>query len=378
MSTSATSAQTTAWRDGKYFLWAAALAVPLLPYLAFGIVQRSGHEIFWWLPLAVIFIAIPIFDAYIGDDGGNPPAALMQALQDNLWYRLVVWAYVPMQLGGLWLGCYAWTDGTLTWLGKLGLITCIGAINGIGINTAHELGHRSGWFEPMLSKLTLAPTMYGHFFVEHNRGHHARVATPEDPASARLGESFYAFWWRSVLGSLRSAWQLEHRRMKRMRVSVWSWRNANLHSWAATLALFAGLVAGFGLDVLPMLIAQGVFGFTLLELVNYLEHYGLQRARDASGHYLPVQPEHSWNSNRLSTNLFLYQLQRHSDHHANPKLRFQVLRHFDSAPQLPAGYATMIVLALFPGLWRRVMDHRVIAHYGGDRSLANLGTHAVS
>lgn len=374
MSTSPTPAQPPAWRDGKYFMWALALAVPLLPYVNFGIVLRSGHEILWWLTPAAVFVMIPIIDAYVGDDGGNPPAASMQELQDDFWYRLVVWAYLPLQFGGLLVGCYAWTHSDSTWIGKLGLISCLGTVNGIGINTAHELGHRSGRLEPMLSKLALAPAMYGHFFVEHNRGHHAKVATPEDPASARLGEGFYAFWVRSVLGGLRSGWRLECARMKKKGVAIYSWRNAVLQTSAMTVVLFAGLVAGFGLDVLPMLIAQGIFGFTLLELVNYLEHYGLKRARDASGRYVQVEPEHSWNSNRLSTNLFLYQLQRHSDHHANPTLRFQVLRHFDAAPQLPAGYATMIVLALFPTFWRRVMDHRVVEHYGGDRSLANVGS----
>jgi alkane 1-monooxygenase len=128
----------------------------------------------------------------------------------------------------------------------------------------------------------------------------------------------------------------------------------------------------FGLGVLPMLIAQGVFGFLLLEVVNYLEHYGLQRERSPAGHYVKVEPQHSWNSNRLITNLFLYQLQRHSDHHANPALRYQVLRHFEDAPQLPAGYATMILLALVPPLWRRVMDPRVVAHYEHDVTRANI------
>jgi alkane 1-monooxygenase len=360
------------WRDGKYFMWAAGLVVPLLPYVTFGIVRRSGYDFFWWLTPALVFVLIPFLDTYIGDDGGNPPAQLMQALQDHFWYRLVVWAYVPMQYGALALGAYAWTYCELSWFGKLGLIACLGTVNGVGINTAHELGHKSGWFEQTLSKLTLAPTMYGHFFVEHNRGHHANVATPEDPASARLGESFYAFWPRTVIGSVRSGWTLEAKRLRNRGAPVWSLRNQVLHSWAISLLLFAALVALFGVGVLPMLVVQGVFGFTLLELVNYLEHYGLKRERHASGRYVKVEPKHSWNSNRLATNLFLYQLQRHSDHHANPTLRYQVLRHFDSAPQLPAGYATMIVLALFPPIWRRVMDHRVVEHYGGDLTRANI------
>jgi alkane 1-monooxygenase len=360
------------WRDGKYFMWPAALVVPLLPYVAFGVVRQTGLGLFWWMTPGLVFVLIPILDVYIGDDGGNPPASMMQRLQDDWWYRLLTFLYIPLQYGALALGCYAWTDSELGWVGRLGLMLSIGTVNGIAINTAHELGHRSERLEQWLSKIALAPSMYGHFFVEHNRGHHANVATPEDPASSRLGESFWAFLPRTVLGSLRSAWDLESRRWSQRGKSRWTWRNQVLHSWAMTLVLFGALVWAFGGSVLPLLVVQAGVGFGLLELVNYLEHYGLSRERNAAGRYVKVEPRHSWNSNRLATNLFLYQLQRHSDHHANPTLRYQALRHFDSAPQLPAGYATMIVVALFPPLWRRVMDHRVVEHYGGDVTLANL------
>jgi alkane 1-monooxygenase len=372
MPTSAPTAETPAWRDGKYFMWAASLAVPLVPCVTYGIVLDTGYDFFWWLTPGLVFVLIPFLDQIIGDDGGNPPAALMQPLQDHFWYRFLVWAYVFMQYVCLLVCCYAWAYTELSWLGKLGLIASLGSVNGIGINTAHELGHKNNGWEQLLSKLSLAPTMYGHFFVEHNRGHHANVATPEDPASSRLGESFYAFWPRTVLGSVRSGWQLESERLRKRGLSVWSWRNEVLQGWAITVGLFAGLAAIFGVGVLPMLVVAGVFGFTLLELVNYLEHYGLKRERNAAGRYVKVEPRHSWNSNRIATNLFLYQLQRHSDHHANPTLRYQVLRHFDSAPQLPAGYATMIVLALVPPLWFKVMDPRVVQHYDGDLTLANI------
>jgi alkane 1-monooxygenase len=214
--------------------------------------------------------------------------------------------------------------------------------------------------------------MYGHFFVEHNRGHHVRVATPEDPASARLGEGFWTFWRRTVVGSLRSAWRLESRRFAVRHRTRWTIRNDVLNAWLMTVALFGALLLAFGPTVLPMLLAQAVLGFSFLEVVNYLEHYGLLRQRTPAGRYEGVDEQHSWNSNRLTTNIFLYQLQRHSDHHANPVLRYQVLRTFDTSPQLPAGYATMILLALVPPLWRRVMDPRVLAQYDGDLNRANV------
>jgi len=208
--------------------------------------------------------------------------------------------------------------------------------------------------------------------VEHNRGHHVRVATPEDPASARLGESFWAFLPRTVKGSVVSAWELECEWLARDGRSPWTFRNNILNAWAMTVVLFAVLVAVFGPVVLPYLLLQMVLGFPLLEVVNYLEHYGLLRQKRPDGRYELTRPEHSWNSNNVASNVLLYHLQRHSDHHANPTRRFQALRHFDEAPQLPTGYAGMILLALIPPLWSRVMDRRLLAHYGGDVTRANI------
>jgi alkane 1-monooxygenase len=223
-----------------------------------------------------------------------------------------------------------------------------------------------------LSKIALAQTGYGHFFIEHNRGHHVRVATPEDPASARLGESFWEFLPRTVAGSVRSAWRLERVRLDRLGKGVWTLHNDVLSAWALTLALFAVLVAVFGAGVLPWLVVQAVFGFSLLEVVNYLEHYGLLRQKKEDGRYERCLPEHSWNSNNVASNVLLYHLQRHSDHHANPTRRYQALRHVNEAPQLPTGYAGMIVLAWFPPLWRRVMDPRLLDHYEGDVTRCNI------
>jgi alkane 1-monooxygenase len=245
-------------------------------------------------------------------------------------------------------------------------------VSGIAINTAHELGHKRASNERWLSKVALAQSAYGHFFIEHNRGHHVRVATPEDPASSRLGESFWEFLPRTVSGSLKSAWELECVRLDRMGKSHWSPRNDILGAWAMTVVLFGALTAIFGWVVLPYLLIQAVLGFSLLEVVNYLEHYGLLRDRREDGRFERTAPEHSWNSNNVASNVLLYHLQRHSDHHANPMRRYQALRHYEQAPQLPTGYAGMIVTAAFPPLWRRVMDHRVLAHYGGEVERANI------
>jgi alkane 1-monooxygenase len=319
----------------------------------------------------VILGVIPVVDLLIGDDRANPPAEAVAALQASPYYRWITYLFLPAQFAALVVTCLAWARGPGV-LGGAGLVLTAGLVNGVAINTAHELGHKRETAERWLSKIALAPTGYGHFFVEHNRGHHVRVATPEDPASSRLGESYWRFWPRTVLGSLRSAWHLEASRHRLRGRHPWRLRNDILNAWAMTLVLFAGLVSYVGPRVLPFLILQAVVGFSVLEAVNYLEHYGLLRQRNPAGRYEKVDPRHSWNSDRLTTNVFLFQLQRHSDHHANPLRRYQVLRSFDVSPQLPAGYATMLLLALVPPLWRRVMDGRVIAHYGGDQSLANV------
>jgi alkane 1-monooxygenase len=224
------------------------------------------------------------------------------------------------------------------------------------------------------------PVRYGHFYVEHNRGHHVRVATPEDPASSRLGETFWAFLPRTMVGSARSAWALERRRLARTNRGPWHPRNQVLSAWALSALLMAallGLAAARDPGSLPqvavLLAVQALYAASLLEVVNYMEHYGLRRREVAPGRYERCDPTHSWNSNSLASNVLLYQLQRHSDHHANPARRFQALRHFDASPQLPRGYASMIVVAYVPRWWRRVMDPKVAAHYGGDLGRANRG-----
>jgi alkane 1-monooxygenase len=247
-----------------------------------------------------------------------------------------------------------------------------GMVAGIAINTAHELGHKKESHERWLARVALAQTFYGHFFIEHNRGHHVRVSTPEDPASARMGENVWAFMPRTVAGSLRSAWGLEKRRLQRRGRRVWSLGNDVLNAWLMSVVLWAGLVAAFGVGILPYLVLQALVGIWLLESVNFLEHYGMKRQRLESGRYERVNPSHSWNSNNIGTNVLLYHLQRHSDHHANPTRRYQALRDFPEAPVLPTGYAGMIVLSWLPPVWRSVMDKRVLAHYDGDITRANL------
>jgi alkane 1-monooxygenase len=360
------------WRDAKRYWWLLGLLVPALPFLGAGLVRVTGLRLFWWFGPIFLYLLIPLLDLRFGADGSNVPEAVVPRIEADPYYRWCTWAFLPLQYAGLVWACWMWSRGGLAFVDALGLALTIGVVNGGGINTAHELGHKSETVERWLSKIALAPTCYGHFYVEHNRGHHARVATPEDPASARLGESFWAFLPRTVFGSVASAWEIERRRLEAAGRSVWSAHNDVLNAWVMSGALALALAAAFGASVLPWLAVQAVFGFTLLETVNYLEHYGLARQKLPDGRYEPCAPKHSWNSNAVTSNLVLYHLQRHADHHAHPKRRYQALRHFAEAPELPTGYGSMIPLAYFTPLWRRVMDPRVTAHYGGNLSLANV------
>ncbi|ALG86288.1 alkane 1-monooxygenase [Gordonia phthalatica] len=383
------------WRDKKRHLWLLGLVPPTAVFLAAGFVAlfnwasdqldagwlATVSPVWWWIGPILIYVLLPILDIFFGPDGQNPPEELMEQLENDKYYRYCTYVYIPFQMLSIVFACYLWTASDLSWLGiegglglasKIGLAFSIGAMGGIGINTAHELGHKKVSLERWLSKITLAQTFYGHFYIEHNRGHHVRVATPEDPASSRFGENFWTFLPRSVYGSLKSAWELEATRLKRQDKSVFHPSNDVLNAWAMSIVLWGALTAIFGWQILPFVAIQAVYGFSLLETVNYLEHYGLLRQKNERGRYVRCTPQHSWNSDHICTNIFLYHLQRHSDHHANPTRRYQTLRSFDEAPNLPSGYASMITLAYFPPIWRKVMDHRVLDHYDGDLSKINI------
>ena len=360
------------WTDGKRYAWLLGILVPLAPFMSWGLVEATGFGGLWLLTPVLVFVVFPLLDIAIGLDPSNPPDSVLKWLEQDRYYRWCTYVFIPIQYAGLVFACWLWGGGDLSVLESVFLAVSVGVVGGIAINTAHELGHKRASSERWLSRIALAQTGYGHFFIEHNRGHHVRVATPEDPASSRLGESFWAFLPRTVVGSLRSAWGIEAARLDRLGKSHWGPHNDILTAWAMTVVLFAALTVAFGPVVLPYLLIQAVLGFSLLEVVNYLEHYGLLRQKKEDGRYERCRPEHSWNSNNVASNVLLYHLQRHSDHHANPTRRYQALRHVDEAPQLPTGYAGMIILAWVPPLWRRVMDQRLIDHYGGDPTRANI------
>jgi alkane 1-monooxygenase len=362
------------YRDRKRWWWLLSVVYPLLPFSGIALHAYTGAQIALGLPLLISYGLMPLLDALIGEDESNPPEAVVPQLEQDHYYRWLTWLTVPLHFVAL-VGC-AWWVGTqeLAWWAVLMLAYIAGTDSGLGINTGHELGHKHTRTEQWLARLVLAVPAYGHFTVEHGRGHHRWVSTPEDHASARMGESIYRFALRELPGGIRRAWQLEKERLRKNGRSVWSAHNTLLQSYAVTAALQLGLIAAWGWMMLPFLAVHNVVAWWQLTSANYVEHYGLLRARLPGGQYEAPQPHHSWNANHVVTNLALFHLQRHSDHHAYPSRRYQSLRDFPDLPQLPSGYFGMFPLAWVPPLWFRVMDPRLLAlpHVRGDLGKVNI------
>jgi alkane 1-monooxygenase len=360
--------------DRKRYLWLLSVLYPLQPFIGIWLHSATGREGWLLLPLFLGYVVNPVLDWMLGEDTNNPPEEVVLQLDRDRFYRVLTYLVVPLHFVSL-IGA-AWWAGTreLSWWAFLGLAVVAGITSGLGINTGHELGHKKSKLERTLAKIVLAVPVYGHFWIEHNRGHHRDVSTPEDPASARMGESIYKFARREIPGAFRRAWDIEKDRLVRRGKTVWDSDNQILQSMALSVVLQAGLLVAFGWRMIPFLAVHNVFAWWQLTSANYVEHYGLLRLKDENGRYERCQPYHSWNSNHIFSNLVLFHLERHSDHHAHPLRRYQSLRNFDDLPTLPSGYFGSYLLAWCPPLWFRVMDERLLAlpHVAGDIGRINL------
>lgn len=321
----------------------------LLAYTIPVAVLASLHLNGWGAGLAVFYAfgILPLAEPLLPVSPGNLSPAEELKRRRSMTYDLILWSMVPIQLILLYrfLTLISLTAGNPAeiagWVSSMGV-----ACGVIGINVAHELGHRSRFLDRILARLLLSTSLYWQFYVEHNRGHHKNVSTPGDPESARLGESLYRFWIRSIRDSFLSAWKLDAREMAL--------------GFLLQGALCAGIGAVFGAPALLAFLGSSFFGILLLQAVNYIEHYGLERKRTISGGFSPVEPKHSWNSDHFLSRAVLFELSRHSDHHAHANRKYQILRHLDPSPQHPFGYPAMILLALVPPLWFAVMNPRAI------------------
>ena len=335
----------------------------------------------WALPFYA-FVLIPLVELFV-----RPSHVLLSEEEERAalaepMYDVLLILFVPIQWGLLVYFLFNITDPTLSNWDLGGRITSMGLMCGVyGINIAHELGHRSTRWERNLARCLLLSSMYMHFIIEHNRGHHRHVGTPEDPASARFGENIYVFWLRTLTFSFLSAWRIEKERMRKENKAVYGVHNEMIRSLVIEIGLITAIVLIFGAKASLSFLGAAAIGILLLETVNYIEHYGLGRMRNERGNYGRVQPVHSWNSDHLLGRLMLFELTRHSDHHYMASRKYQVLRSNIHGPQLPTGYPGMMILSLFPALWFRLMDplikrlaesHSALTFAGGRKTRITL------
>jgi alkane 1-monooxygenase len=318
-----------------------------------------------WLTPAYVFLLLPIVELLAGRNPMNlDPGSERKAKEERL-YSWILWSYIPIQLALTFYAIGAVVSGNFSLAESAGIILSLGISNGgVGITVAHELIHRSARFEQILGRILLMSTWYMHFAIEHVRGHHVHVATPDDPATAPMGTSFYRYWVRTIPEQWFSAWQLEAKRLKKRKLPVKSLNNEMIRFVIIQILLTLTMALVFGFAGMLAFLLSCVVAFSLLEAVNYLEHYGLERAVDESGKPEKVNPGHSWNSDHEVSRMFLFELSRHSDHHATASRKYQVLRSFEESPQLPTGYPGMILLALIPPVWFSVMDPLARKHTG--------------
>ena len=361
------------YKDGKRYLWLISPVLALfIPMAAiFGYIY-SGHILWVLMPLIYFYGFIPLLDGLLGEDPYNPPEEAALKMAEDNYYRFVAWLTIPglyiTYFVGIW---FIMSAGLPLWAQLIFALT-LGLANGHANNIGHELGHKSSKLDQFGAQLALTSIGNGHFCIEHNRSHHTKVSTPEDCSSARMGESLYRFGLRDMAGAARGAWALERQRLSRKKLAVFSHHNRLLVSWSASIAMALGLCLWLGWSAIIFIAIYKFIALSTLTMANYIEHYGLLRAKKANGKYEPCAPRHSWNTNHIFSNLLLIHLQRHSDHHATPWRPYQSLRHFEGAPQLPSGYPGCYGLAYFPPLWFKVMDPKVMEWAGGDITKVNI------
>lgn len=322
-------------------------------------ISLNGDGWISWLTVIYLFVLIPLLEFVLPAPEGNMDKVEEQLAKKDRFYDFFVYAMLPVQYALLLYFCSI-IGGEMSSFDRIGKIFSMGICCGaFGINVAHELGHRHTWYEKLMAKVLLLSSLYMHFYIEHNRGHHLQVSTPDDPASARYGENVFSFFYRSVTQSYISAWHLENKRLRKKEGSAWSLNNEMAWYSIIQISFCAVIALWFGLQVMLYFILAAIIGFLLLELVNYIEHYGLVRRINEFGAYERVMPVHSWNSNHFLGRVLLFELTRHSDHHYRPDRKYQILRHFEKSPQLPAGYPAMMLLALCPPIWFHVMHKQI-------------------
>lgn len=332
---------------------------PFIIYMgAFRAFTVTGWQI--WLPLVYAWFIVPVIELFLKPDTSNMNEAEEEIAKKDKMYDILLYMVVPLQYATLILFLYSMSHDTLSLFDIIGRIYVMGLCCGVfGINVAHELGHRVTAFGQTLAKMLLLTSQYMHFFIEHNKGHHKRVATKEDPSSGRYGEWIYAFYFRTIFLSYFSAWNIANKEIRKKNLPVFSLKNEMIQFTIIQISFVALIFFVFGWLVTLYYMAAAMIGIFMLETVNYIEHYGLQRKLLSDGKYERAMPDHSWNSNHVIGRLMLFELSRHSDHHYLASRKYQILRHHENSPQMPTGYPGMMILSLIFLAWFIVMNKRI-------------------
>lgn len=345
------------------------MTIKVLKYISPAIVYVLAFIAFsfsgWltWLAIIYAWILLPLIELILKPDTKNLNEAEAEIAKDDRYYDYLLYFFVALQFVGLIYFLFVMKNALqLSWMEKIGRIATMGLLCGsFGINVGHELGHRINKFEQALAKAALLTSLYMHFKIEHNRGHHKRVATRDDPASARYNEPIYFFYFRSIIFSYLSAWGIANSEVRKNGLPALHFKNEMLQAHIIQLIFIAIIVFFFGWVITLYYLSAAFIGIILLETVNYIEHYGLQRTQVAEGKYERAMPQHSWNSNHILGRLTLFELSRHSDHHYLASKKYQLLQHHDDSPQLPTGYPGSMILSLIPPAWFYVMNKKIKA-----------------
>lgn len=295
------------------------------------------------------------------------------AKKDRL-YDFVLYLMVLLLYPMLFLFLHSMQEHNLNKWDIIARVATMGMLCGtFGINIGHELGHRIIRYEQILAKASLLTSLYTHFFIEHNKGHHKNVATKEDPSSARLGEAVYSFYIRTIVFSYISAWKIANNEVRKKGKRVISLYNEMLLLQLLQIVFVIFVFILFGWKIMLYFLAAAFIGILLLETVNYIEHYGLSRKQIAGGRYERAMPYHSWNSDHVIGRLMLFELSRHSDHHYLASRKYQILRHHEHSPQMPTGYPGMMILSLLPPAWFFVMHKQMKKYQAYQKMIDNPG-----
>lgn len=339
-------------KDLKYLF---AYTVPISVFISF-----ESFGIWTYSAVFFAFVVLPLLDLVTGESHENLSKEAALSQNKKRIFDVMLYLNVPIVFGLLFIVFSNYSKYDYTTFETIGLALSSGILLATnGINVAHELGHRSPYYERFMSKLLYMPCLYMHFYIEHNFGHHLHVATPEDGATARFNQTVYSFWFTSVTKQYFDAWRRQKQLLKVGNESFWSVKNDMLWYHFIQPVYLLGVFYFFSFEVMVFALAIGIISFLFLESINYIEHYGLRRQKMASGRYERVQPHHSWNSNFNIGRIVLYELTRHSDHHYKSSKKYQVLKSYDESPTLPLGYPASILLSFVPPLWFRVMNPRV-------------------